>query len=105
MFGWKQAEWFTSKMEEQIVRKKDLANNFYQHLIIMYEMFTFPAAPEISDLDSIGSCEKVRLPQVFFFILSLMIPLFLSEHFSVLFYPFWNGRTRTVQSVKDSHAA
>lgn len=88
MFGGKKAEWFASEVEKHIVRKKDLANNFYQNLIIMHEMFIFPAAPEVSDLGSIGSCEKVRLPQVFFFFLSLMIPLFLSEHFSVLFYLF-----------------
>lgn len=52
-------------MEEKTVEKKDLANSSYQNLILMCEIFIFPALSEISDLDSIGSYKEVRLSEAF----------------------------------------
>lgn len=57
----KRATWFPFEMEEEIV-KKDLAKSSYQNLIMMYEIFIFPALSEISELDSY---KEVRLLEVF----------------------------------------
>jgi len=40
-----------------MVEKNYLANNSCQNLILMYEIFTFPAVSEISDSGCTGSCE------------------------------------------------
>lgn len=65
MFDRKGTVWFPFEMEEKTVEKKDLANSSYQNLILMCEIFIFPALSEISDLDSIGSYKEVRLSVAF----------------------------------------